>query len=274
MNKYTLFGAKPTRPIILPIILCIYLTVSCDPDEDKSSSNNTPARSVLHLLQNHTTQYAKYQKGKEYKSAEWDGNVLTRYNADKTVRSKVTYDYRGRITKYVYTLSGSQITDEHRYEGDGNAFTFYDRIFLTRNGGKEYRYAKRQGNVVRTYDDKGNTASTTTFDSKGRFQRQVYGSTSYTYRSVGDGPEIAAIVSKDYHYLGQLKFKFTTQYIKEGSKKEWKVYEWIKEKGQDVLVRHGYGKKTYYYYDAKARVVEEVEVEIDDSLITTTYRYE
>ena len=34
---------------------------------------------------------------------------------------------------------GSQITYEYRYEGDGNAFTFYDRMFLTRNDGKEYR---------------------------------------------------------------------------------------------------------------------------------------
>ena len=129
------------------------------------------------------------------------------------------------------------------------------------------------------YDD--NTASIT-FDSKGRFQRevfqrQVYGSTSYYYRSVGDGPEIAATIVSLTTTTNWGDLKFTTQYIKGGSKKEWKVYEWIKEKGQDVFVRHdryGHGKQTKTYYDAKGRVVKEVEVEIDDSLITTTYRYE
>ena len=72
MNKYTLFG-----PIAL--LLGFALLFSCDSPDDED--NKGPLPSVLHLLQTYTTQYAKYQKGKEYKSAEWDGNVLTRYNA-------------------------------------------------------------------------------------------------------------------------------------------------------------------------------------------------
>ena len=261
MNKHKLY---------LMFVAFFLALLSCNvPNDDFALSNKQP--SVLSLLQTYKIQYTKQGSNAEYKSAEWDGNILktTSYSAVGTLRQEITYDSKGRITKDARFSPSHDVTFSYRYEGDGNAYIPYDKVFTSKDGGQEYKHRERLENTLRVYAYDGSVASEYTNDDKGRPAKFVIngGETVGTYRYEGNGPAIPLTIFT----VGRLEHlnysQFDRQYTKQGNNAEYKSAEWV--------------GNVYTTYDSTGAVIFQVtcdskgrEVKYVRGSLTEIYRYE